>query len=209
VVLVLIMLLAAADRVAVAVAENEIASQIKSHGFPVKPNVTITGFPFLTQLAARDFHDVNISARNVPEGPVDIASINATLRGVHLSAGFNSATVDELNGTALITFAGLSSAAGTGDGITLSDGGGNRVKGTVNLGFLNGTAMFQVRRTSPHQVTVRAISAGGLPVPALGSLPDFTVPIPALPVGMTIQSVSVTGQGIVINIVGHHTTLSQ
>jgi hypothetical protein len=56
---------------------------------------------------------------------------------------------------------------------------------------------------------VRAISAGGLPVSALGSLPDFTVPIPALPAGMTIQSVSVTGQGIMINIVGHHTMLSQ
>src|SRR5579875_1383345 len=102
VVLILIMLLVIADRVAAAVAENEIASQIKSHGFPVKPHVTITGFPFLTQVVARDFHQVNISARNVPEGPADIASINATLRGVHLNAGFNSATVDQLNGTALI-----------------------------------------------------------------------------------------------------------
>ena len=209
VVVVVLILLVIADRAAAAYAENRVATQIKTSGFPVKPRVTIGGFPFLTQVAAHDLNEMTISASNVPEGPLDIASMNATLHGVHINSSFNGGTIDQLNGTALITFAGLSQAAGVGDGITLSDGGSNRVKASVNLGFLSGTALFQVTRTSGNQINVRVVSAGGLPTSALGSLQDFNVPIPKLPAGMSIQSVSVTGQGVLINIAGSHTTLSQ
>ena len=45
VVVVLLILLVVADRVAAGIAENEVANQIKSAGFPVKPKVTIAGFP--------------------------------------------------------------------------------------------------------------------------------------------------------------------
>ncbi|HYZ56514.1 MAG TPA: DUF2993 domain-containing protein [Streptosporangiaceae bacterium] len=204
IVLVLAAIAAIADRAAAAYAENQVASQIKSQGFPVKPNVTIEGFPFLTQLAARDFHDVNISASNVSEGPLNIARINASLHGVHPTSSMNGATVDRLNGTALITFAGLGSAAGTGDGITLSAAGHSEVKAAVNLGFLTGTALAQVTKSGTHQINVRVISAGGIPLSALGSLPDFTITIPDLPAGMTVQSVSVTGQGLLIHIAGAH-----
>jgi LmeA-like phospholipid-binding len=204
VVLVLAIILVIADRAAAAYAENQLASQIKSQGFPVKPNVTIAGFPFLTQLAARDFNEVNISASNVSEGPLNVASINAALHGVHIDSSFHGATVDQINGSALITFAGLASAAGLGNGITLSAAGPNEVKAAVNLGFLSGTALAQVTRSGTHQVNVRLISAGGIPLSALGSLQDFTITIPNLPAGMAVQSVSVTGQGLLIDIAATH-----
>ena len=207
--MVLAILLVVADRVAAGIAENEVASQIKSSGFPVKPKVTIEGFPFLTQLAARDFRQMDIAASNVTEGPLDIASVNATMHGVHINSGFNGATVDQINGTALITFAGLSRAGGIGDGITLSNGGNGDVKASIDLGFVTGTALAQVTKTGPHQIGVRVVSAGGLPLSALGPLQDFTVNLPDLPAGMTIQSVSVTGQGLLITIAGTHTTFSQ
>ena len=206
---VVLILLVVADRAAAAYAENRAAGQIKSAGFPVKPKVTIAGFPFLTQVAAHDLKDVNISASNVPEGPLTIASVNATAHGVHLNSGFTGGTVDQVNGTALITFAGLSSAAGVGDGVTLTNGGNNQVKATVNLVVASGTALFQVVRTGPHQVNVRLISAGGLPGSVLGSLQDFSVPIPKLPAGMTVQSVSVTSQGVLVSIAATHTSFTQ
>jgi DUF2993 family protein len=206
VVVVLLILLVVADRVAAGIAENEAASQIKSAGFPVKPKVTISGFPFLTQLASRDFRKVNISASNVKEGPVDIASINATGQGVHLTSSFNGATVDQINGTALVTFAGLSSAAGLGDGITLSNAGNNKIKATINLGFVSGDAIAQVTRHGSHQIEVKVIDAGPIPQSVLGNLADFTVNLPSLPAGMTVQSVSVTGQGLLISISGSHTS---
>jgi LmeA-like phospholipid-binding len=209
VVVVLAILLVAADRVAAGIAENEVANQIKSAGFPVKPKVTIDGFPFLTQLAARDFRQMDIAASNVTEGPLDIASVNATMYGVHINSGFNGATVDQISGTALITFAGLRHAGGIPDGITLSNGGNGEVKASIDLGFVTGTALAQVTRTGPHQIGVRVVSAGGLPLSVLGPLQDFSVNLPNLPAGMTIQSVSVTGQGLLIAIAGTNTTFSQ
>jgi LmeA-like phospholipid-binding len=206
VVVVLLILLVVADRVAAGIAENEAANQIKSAGFPVKPKVTISGFPFLTQLASRDFRKVNISASNVKEGPVDIASINATGQGVHLTSSFNGATVDQINGTALVTFAGLSSAAGLGDGITLSNAGDNKVKATINLGFVSGDAIAQVTKHGSHQIEVKVTDAGPIPLSVLGNLADFTVSLPNLPAGMTVQSVSVTDQGVLISISGSNTS---
>ena len=209
VVVVLAILLVVADRVAAGIAENQVASQIKSAGFPVKPKVTIDGFPFLTQLAARDFHQMDIAASNVTEGPLEIANVNATMHGVHINSSFNGATVDQINGTALITFDELSHAGGIGDGITLSNGGNGEVKASIDLGFVSGTALAQVTRTGPHQIGVRVVSAGGLPLSVLGPLQDFSVSLPNLPAGMTIQSVSVTGQGLLLTIAGTHTTFSQ
>jgi hypothetical protein len=209
VVVVLLALLAIGDRVANHVAENVMANEIKSQGFPVKPKVTIEGFPFLTQLAARDFHQIDISASNVKEGPLELASVNATMQGVHITSGFNGATVDQINGTALATFAGLSNATGLGDGIKLSDAGRGELKATLSLGPLSTDALAQVTRSGPHQIEVKVVSAGDLPVSALGDHQQFTFDLPNLPAGMTIKSVSVTGAGVQISISGSHTSFSQ
>jgi hypothetical protein len=208
-VVVLLALLAIGDRVANGIAENVMANEIKSQGFPVKPKVTIEGFPFLTQLAGRDFHQIDISASNVKEGPLEIASVNATMHGVHITSGFNGATVDQINGTALVTFAGLSSAAGISDGISLSNGGHDQLKATINLGFISGSALAQVTRSGSHQIEVKIVQAGVIPLSALGNARDFTINLPTLPAGMTVQNVSVTGQGVLISISGSHTTFSQ
>jgi hypothetical protein len=208
VVVVLLILAVVVDRVANRIAEHEAASQIQSAGFPVKPKVAIDGFPFLTQLAARDFKQVDISASNVKEGVLTIASVNATMHGVHITSGFNGATVDQINGTALVSFTGLGSAAGIGDSMTLSNGGNNQLKATINLGFISGSALAQVKRTGPHQIQVTVTSAGEIPLSALGNLRQFTINLPSLPAGMTVQSVGVTNEGVLISISGSHTTFS-
>jgi hypothetical protein len=51
--------------------------------------------------------------------------------------------------------------------------------------------------------------ADGIPLSALGPLQGFTVTVPHLPAGMTIQNVSVTGQGVLIGIAGTNTSFSQ
>ncbi len=67
VVVALAALLVALDFGARAFAEAKVASEIQQQGFPKKPNVSIKGFPFLTQVISRDFSDVQISA--VQPGP--------------------------------------------------------------------------------------------------------------------------------------------
>ena len=209
VVVVLLVLAVIVDRVAVKLAENEVADQIKSSGFPVKPSVTIRGFPFLTQVAGKNFRQIDISARHVREGALEIASVKAAMHGVHVNSSFNGATVDQTTGAALITFTGLSNATGLGDGITLSNAGRGELKATLHLGPISTDALAQVTRSGPHQIEVKIVPAGDLPLSALSGHQEFTFSMPNLPAGMTIKNVSVTGQGVLISISGTHTTFSQ
>jgi len=80
--IVLIGLLIAADFGAKAFAESAIASKIDSSGLGTKPSVSIEGFPFLTQVAARNLKQIDISASNFTVKQVVISSLNATATGV-------------------------------------------------------------------------------------------------------------------------------
>jgi len=50
------------------------------------------------------------------------------------------------------------------------------------------------------------ISGGSIPLAVLGSLRDITVPLPALPPGLAIQGVRVTGQGVLVVVGGQNVT---
>ena len=208
IVLVLVALFVVLDRVAVAYAENQAAQQMQSQGFPTKPDVTIKGFPFLTQVAARRLNDVHISASDVPAGPVKF-SFTADATDVLLDSGFQSGTISHVTGTGLIGFSSVASAfGGGGSGLTISSGGGNTVKVGLNvLGFdvsLTGT----IEQTGPDTLKVHLNPPSGIPV----SLPiptDFTIHIPTLPMHLTIQSVKVTSQGVVIHATGSDIKFTQ
>src|SRR4051812_36546040 len=73
VVLVLAGLAVLGDRIAAAYAERRIASEVQKEGFGARPDVTIYGFPFLTQVAGRHFPHARMTARNLHEGPLTIS----------------------------------------------------------------------------------------------------------------------------------------
>ncbi|MGH3404503.1 MAG: LmeA family phospholipid-binding protein [Streptosporangiaceae bacterium] len=210
----LIVLLVAGDFVAKAFAESEIAAQIKSHGFPKKPSVSIAGFPFLTQVIGRDIHKVTISSKNIPEGPVDISSINAVMNGIHLNGGFSSGTVDTLAGSVLVTFPSLAHTLNSrlgplgsllsSSGLTLSAAGPDEVKASLNLLVASGSATWRVTRLSGQDLQVRLVNSSGVPASALSSLQTINIPIPKLPLGVKIDSVRITGQGVVGHISGRN-----
>ena len=217
-VLVILVLLVVSDRVANAYAENQMASQIQSSlGLSGKPDVTIHGFPFWTQLIAHDFKNVTVTASNetinsasAGGGALEIASLNAALNGLHFdSFSSNSATVDQFNATALVTFTALANIGGVPQGVTLTADGPNQVKATLSLGPLSASATAQVTQSGPNQIHVHVNDFGGIPADQLGNFGDFTVSIPKLPAGVTIKSVSVTQQGVMVTIAGQNTTLSQ
>ncbi len=214
--IVIIVVLVGGDRAAKAITENEMASQVQSSlGLSGKPDVNIQGFPFLTQLATRDFRTVNVSASNetitassAGSGLLKISSLTATLHGMHIH-GTNSATVDQFNAAALITFSALGAVGGIPQGITLSADGPNQIKAEISLGPLSDSAVAQVTKTGSNQINVKVIDAGGIPIDLLGNLANFNITIPKLPPGVTIQSISVTQQGLRITAAGQNTTLSQ
>jgi len=207
--IVIILVLVGADRGALAITENAMASQFQSSvGLSGKPHVSIPGFPFLTQLAARDFKTVNVSATDETTGPLEIASLTATAHGMHIH-GLNSAEIDQFTASALVTFTALGNAGGIPQGITLSQDGPNKVQATVSIGPLSDSATAQVTQTGPNKVTIKVIDAGGIPASVLGNFMDFTITIPKLPAGVAIQSISITQQGLMITATGSHVTVSQ
>jgi LmeA-like phospholipid-binding len=208
---VIVVLLAVGDQVARAYAQNTIAGKIQSSsGMSVKPSVTIQGWPFLTQVAEHDLRVVDISASNVPAGKITITSIHATATGVHLNSGFTSATVNQINGTALITFASVESAVGVSGVATIGAdpaAGPNAVK--LSAGPISATGYVKV--SGPNAVTVTMGSLSGLGSLLGGAVPDQTqtIQIPKLPAGLVVRSVSVTSQGIVGTASAQNTTLAQ
>jgi hypothetical protein len=210
--LVIVLVLVGGDRAANAYAEDQMASQVQSSlALSGKPHVTIQGFPFLTQVAARTFNTVDVNASNETAGPggqLEIASLTATLHGMHIH-GTNSATVDQFTASALVTFTALAHAGGIPQGITLAPDGPNQLKATVDILGFSTDATAKVALVGDDKINVKITDFNGVPADVLGSLTDFTFSIPKLPAGVKIQSISVTQQGLRITATGQNTTLSQ
>lgn len=214
-VIVLLILLMISDRVALAVTENEMASQFTQNGFPVKPSVSIAGFPFLTQLAAKDFNTVDISASSVPAGPVTIDTIHATLNGMHINSFSSSASarVDKLNATAFISFGALASAGGiAGDsGVKITQAGPDTVKISVDLGgVFNDSEEAQITTTGPQTISVKVLPGKG----ALGSLPSsfgsFSFSLPkGVPASLRITNLTLNDQGLTVSASATDATFSK
>jgi hypothetical protein len=219
VLVVILAILGIGDQFAKSYAENDIANQIESSGINVKPSVNIEGWPFLTQLLAKDIKAIDISASNVQAGKFEITSIKARATGVHLSSLSNSATatIDQINGTALISYQALDSDLVNAVGIpgltsfTISpdpaDGPDAITADAGGLASVNAT----VQQTAVNQITITFGSLGGIAslLGGAGSIPPQVITIPKLPAGLVIRSVSVTSQGIVATASASNTTISQ
>ena len=205
---VLVVLLAAADRVAAAVAENKISDRVAaSYQLPAKPSVTIQGFPFLTQVITGDYQEVDVSAGRVAVGSIRLTQLHARLQGVHaslaqlLQGGMSAVTADRASGSAVIPYPEL--AGWLPHGLRLSRAGRDvRFSGSVHLlGAripLSGTATPSVTgngiRVVPHGLTV----ASGITVPpgAMASRVGVVIPLTNLPLHLRVASVAVTGAGL-------------
>jgi hypothetical protein len=198
--LVLAVLLLIADRVGNLIAENEMANQFTANGFPVKPSVDIEGFPFLTQVAQRDFRKVVITASNIPAGPVTISSLSATLTGMHLSSSWNGATIDKINATAFVSFGALASAGDLGGtGVTATQDGPDKLKITADLaGLVSGSVEAQVKQTGPRQITIQVLN-GGLASSVLSAFTSFTFSLPAgVPPSLRITGLTLDTAGLTL-----------
>ena len=172
VLVVLAVLFVIGDQMAKAYAQNTIAGQIQSSsGMSAKPSVSIEGFPFLTQVAAHDVGVIDVSANNVQAGKFDISSVTAKATGVHLNSSFGGATVDQIHGTARITFASLEQGLGVQGVATITADpadGPNAVKLSAGIiGSVTGT----VELTAPNEVTIQMGSLSGLASLFSGALP--------------------------------------
>ncbi|WP_158588106.1 LmeA family phospholipid-binding protein [Actinomadura logoneensis] len=199
VLVVLLLLLLAADRVGVLVAEDAMAGEIKKEGFPSKPDVTIGGFPFLTQVVDRHFDDVRLKARNIAAGPLNVTRLDARATDVRLNSDYQSGTLGKVTGEAFVGFGDLAKAGGSG--LEFQADGPDKIKAKVGAFGLDATAVASVTKVG-NSIRVRTLSAEGLDLTGLGDDLDFTVPVGGLPMGMRFDSLSVTGAGVKLRVSG-------
>jgi hypothetical protein len=209
-VVLILVILGVGDQIAKAYAQNDIANQIQSSGLSAKPSVNIEGWPFLTQVAAHDVKTIDISANNVTADGSKVAfNFTAKATGVHLNSSFSGATVDNINGQAVLPFSSVATLLPL-SGVTITADpakGPNAV--TAQLGIA-GSVTGTVAQSGPSKIVISLNSASGL-ASILGSAAgqSFTIDIPQLPAGLVVRSVRVNSQGIVATASATNTTLSQ
>jgi hypothetical protein len=222
VVLLLLGLAVAADRVAVNIAEDKVATQVAEKGsLHGTPAVDITGFPFLTQAIAGDYTDVRISLTAADLGQPEGTSADVSLRGVKvplsdvLSGSVTRIPVDRIDGTATLSYALLSSKLG-GDTTLRPEGSGLRITKTVHIaGFtLPLTAAGTVRLSGNDLlIDVQKASGVGVQVPGflvdrVSDLLDLRYTVPALPFGLKLTSVRPGADGVEIAVAATNAVLS-
>ncbi|HEU5483988.1 MAG TPA: DUF2993 domain-containing protein [Microlunatus sp.] len=116
-VLAVLAVLIAGDRVANAVAQNALANALQSElSTPTRPDVSIGGFPFVTQALGGSFSSVQVTADDatVSEGEttVEIAHLDATLTDITASDRYQNVVAGRGEATALVDWAGVSDLAG-------------------------------------------------------------------------------------------------
>ena len=222
VVLVLLGLAVVADRVAVSVAENQVATRLEEKGnLHGAPSVHIGGFPFLTQAVEGSYDDVDISLTADELGQPAGTSADIHLRGVQvplssvLSESVSNVPVDRIDGTATLSYSLL--AERIGPGTTLRrEGDQLRITRTVDL------LGQQVQLTAAGQVTlqgnqlvvdVQHASAAGVSLPSAvvtsaSRTLDLRYTVPRLPFGLRLTDVTPEDDGVRVDVESRRTVLS-
>ncbi|MFE4669447.1 DUF2993 domain-containing protein [Streptomyces sp. NPDC056716] len=226
-------LFVAVDRLAVNFAEGEAAGRLQStEGLAQKPDVSIKGFPFLTQLVGGTLDDVEvgIDTYEAPTGDgeqIRIDDLKANMTGVDFSGDFSSATAAGATGTAVIAYDELLKAARSepvevAPGVTarvtgLSDGGNGKIKVAVEVEApVIGTQEMSVLSTvgvEGDNVEVRTDSlpdlAGvDLAEDAIRQITDFQQAIDDLPGGIRLDKVQAASNGVEISVTGSNVVLA-
>jgi hypothetical protein len=218
-VVVLAVLFVAADRTAAHFADEEAAQLVKEkYGYANTTDghldVTIRGFPFLTQAADRDFGHVTLSAQrfyidttdNRQGGYLDVDSLRLDLRGVRVtSLTARSAEANLATGTLTLSYKELSGVvsrlAGAGGPLRVSQApGSNGQAARVKVsGTVGGTALSSTG-TLLAQGTELSLTVPG----AERATAEWRV---SLPQGVGFTAARATADGVEIGFTGHQVIL--
>lgn len=223
-----------ADRVAVGFAEDEAAEQLKtSEGLPTTPDVSINGFPFLTQVASGELDEVEVGIENYEASTgrsgesIRIADLKANMRGVAFSSDYSSATAAGATGTATIAYDELLKAAKSeptdvGLGFTarvvgLSDGGKGKIKVAVEIDppaldpqtvSVLSTVSVRGDKVEVHADSLPSVGGLDLAENAVRSITDFQQAIDDLPGGIKLDKVEAASTGVEITVKGSNVRLA-
>jgi hypothetical protein len=207
---VLALLVAALDRVALHLAETAVAQEARtSAGLQTTPTVRVHGFPFLTQALRGRYDRIDVHATDVQHEGVRVSRLDATLLGARvpladaLHRDVTSLPVAGLTASAWVTYADLATRSRLA-GVTIEPVG-DRVRVTGRVSVLGET----VRATAVSRVSLRgsriAVTATSVQVldrqvpgavSALAGALDLLVPVGRLPYDLRLTGLQVTSAGL-------------
>ncbi|MEE1767876.1 DUF2993 domain-containing protein [Streptomyces sp. JV185] len=203
----------AVDRAAVYFVESEAAGRIRITDATIgSTDVSIKGFPFLTQIAGDRLDEVDVEITGIETAAngrrLRISRMNAELHDVRLADGYTSATAARATGTAVISYEDLTKAAS--DGVAVEYGGNNKVKVTGTVDVLGNPVSRSVLSTvtlvDGHTLRVHADKVPGEGIPGLEGLvrqkTDFDREVGGLPSGLKLQRIQPTADGLEISVTG-------
>ncbi|MEU9452282.1 DUF2993 domain-containing protein [Streptomyces sp. NPDC048277] len=235
VVVVLGVLFVVVDRVAVHFAESEAAGKLKTtEGLASTPDVSINGFPFLTQVAGGTLDDVEVGIKDYDASTgtagktIRIDDLHADMKDVTFTGDYSSATARSATGTALISYAELLKNARTepvdiglgftGQVVGLGDGGNGKIKVTLDITVPGVSAHQKVPVLSTVTVKDNTVQVHADNLPKLAGVSvienrfrqasDFQQAIDQLPGGVQLDKVQAVQDGVEIAVKGSNVKLA-
>ena len=232
--LIVVGVLAVVDRVGASYAERVIGDRIAQQltdqqATAEKPDVTIEGVPFLTQVVAGKYQEIKIVLNDF-SGPagngqtIKMARLDIRAKDVKapldtVRSGSGDIVAGTVTGVGTLGYADLAELTGQ-DGLKLSERDGKLI-GAAPLRALgqtfnaSGTANLAVK-DGVVSVTFADVTAEGLPnVPLVRTLVDnyvkqlaFDLKVPALPLGLKVQKVEPRPDGLYVTTGASNVSLS-
>lgn len=216
---VLVGLLLAVDRVGAWAAERTVAEKVSQQITEQKvsasePEVTVGGFPFLTQVVAGRYEDIRIFLRDVSANGITVPELDVHAKGVNaemsaLISGDGEITADHVTGTATIGYASVRALIDR-PGLELSEQNGKlrlRLPLTVAGQQIIAVALADVSAVNGLvRISVADIRAEGIQlVPQAQRLLDqykrllsVDVKLPPLPFRLTVEGVQARPEGLAV-----------
>lgn len=217
-------LLIGADRLAVHLAEGEIAKQVAAQsGLAAaggeQPVVDIAGFPFLTQVLTGEYDEITMTVGEVTQRGVTLTEVRSTLRDVRaplgaiVSGDVSQVAAGAVEVSAILPFSVVDKHAPRGVQVS-GDGSGLRLRGRVSYGGISApvdaTVTVKAGRRGITVTPQRVRGAGGrdIPIALVQRQFGFTVPLRDLPMGARVTEADVVSGGLRITAVADDVKLT-
>ncbi len=209
-VLVLLVVAVGLDRGGLFLAEQAAGTTLQeSQGLETRPEVSIGGFPFLTQVAANRYDEIDVVARGVPagDGALRIKRLDVTLTGVVTDRSYSRFEVERARADAVIGFDELGRLLG----IELSFGGSGAIEASRTFTVLGQDVKPSI--TVTPRIVDGALAFGepvvdgvgdssGALGEAIGAIFATTVSLQGIPFDIDLDDVRVRRDGLHVALSG-------
>jgi hypothetical protein len=209
----------AGDIIGRRVAQNEIAKNVAAqYQLDHTPEVSIKGFPFLTQALDGRYDEIDINVGELNEQGVRLTDTMVALKGVTapmsdaMNGDSSKMVADTATSTATIGYDDVNKAAPNGMKVS-AQGPALQVRGPYSVLGVTRTVTATVT-VQPSGRTIRVVpqtvKAAGMSVP-IGLVRQaftFTMPVKSLPLGTRISDVQVKPEGLRVSTTAQNVKLS-